>query len=96
MCLCVYVCVYACVGVLPVKGVMREGGGGERKREGRCQMQGGRQEEGGRHTRAHSLYCPRAAEGEVRKRKEKKGKKTRWCQSSKNIFKPSLSTSDHI
>lgn len=33
-----------CVGVLPVKSLMREGGG-ERKREGHCQMQGGRREE---------------------------------------------------
>lgn len=79
-----------------MKGVMREGGGGERKREGRCQMQGGRQEEGGRHARAHSLYCPRAAEGEVRKRKEKKGKENPLVSIQQEHFKPSLSTSDHI
>lgn len=34
-----------CVGVLPVIRLMREGG--ERKREGHCQMQGGRRQEGG-------------------------------------------------
>lgn len=41
-----------CVGVLPVKRLMREGGAGERKREGRCQMQGGRAEGGRHNTRA--------------------------------------------
>lgn len=81
-------CVYVCVGVLPVKGVMREGGGGERKREGRCQMQGGRQEEGGRHARAHSLYCPRAAEGEVRKRNEKKGKNPAGVNPARTFLSP--------
>lgn len=70
-----------------MKGVMREGGGGERKREGRCQMQGGRQE-GGRHARAHSLYCPRAAEGEVRKRKEKKGKNPAGVNPARTFLSP--------
>lgn len=39
-----------CVGVLPVKRLMQEGGAGERKREGRCQTRGG-VVEGGQHAR---------------------------------------------
>lgn len=35
-----------CVGVLPVKRLMQEGGAGERKREGRCQTRGGMVEGG--------------------------------------------------
>ncbi len=67
-----------CVGVLPVKSLMREGGGGERKREGHCQMQGGNREEGAR-TRARTHTVRLCVQGGMRKGKQ------RSCHSCKNI-----------
>lgn len=59
----------------------------------RCREAGRRREE---DTLGHIACTVRVLRGKCAKERKKRGEKTRWCQSSKNIFKPSLSTSDHI